>query len=365
MPLSLPHKTPSPIEPPYTREELLPLSIEKSSTPNLHHLVVATKSKPGLDLLLYSARRGGYATHILGAADARPIGHHTTPLCMFDCPTAFGLKLILVKEAVAALPPRDWVLFTDAYDVIFSRPAPELLAALEAWEASAPAGVDLLFGAEKFEWPDGNLPGYAARGPAPYPFLNSGVYAGRAAAVLASVSDGYDLSTDDQRFFTEKFVGSHAKPRGSASSRIALDENQNIFANFAGTNGDVDWFVDHSRILFGSARTAPIVLHFNSGLGKRHMLKVAAAALGPAGAALADVAQYDGNEIRELFLNPAKNILLSFLPYMVRAALSAAHLGDAAAFSVALALVLALFSLSGCSARWLRARRSDPEKWAA
>jgi hypothetical protein len=391
---NLPHPSllpPSPSEPEYTPLDILPLPLSASSAPTLHHLVVATKAKPGLDLLLLSARRYGYATNVLGVTDARPIGHHTTTLCLFDCPPAFGLKMTLVKEAVELLPPTDWVLFTDAYDVIFSRPAHDLLAALEDWEAAAPPGVDLLFGGEKFEWPDENLPGYAARGSADYPFLNSGVYAGRASAVLAAVSSGYDISTNDQRFFTEMLVGSQAKPRAPTQTHLVLDKHQSIFANFAGTSVGTDWVIEGTRILFinkeAAATTAtttttvtpppptralPAVLHFNS-VGKKHMFSVISAVLGPAGAAIADAAQFDGNEIRELFLQPAKTALLSPLPRFVRAMLVKARLGDAAAIAIAILLTFILCFVTGCSkhlSRLLPSQRriidsATTEKWSA
>jgi hypothetical protein len=374
---------------PFSRADVQPLAASPLA-PTLHHLVVATKHKPGLDLLLLSARRLGYATRVLGAADARPIGHHTTPLCLFDCPPAFGLKMTLVKEAVAALPPRDWVLFTDAYDVVFARPAADLVRALEAWEARAPPGAALVFGAEKLAWPDAGLPGYAARSAArvaaggaaadAYPFLNSGVYAGRAAAVLAAVAGGYDIRTNDQRFFTEMLVGSAAAPRAPAAARVALDDAQALFANFAGTAAGADWRIEPrgggdaggggggaapawspARVLFpapggGGAAHEPFVLHFNS-FGKRHLLAVAAATHGAAGAALGDVAQHDGDEVRELFLQPAKAVLLAPLPRAARAALVAARAGDAAAAAMVVALVAAAArGAAGCVRRRAAAR---------
>lgn len=294
---------------------------------------------------------------------------------MFDCPPAFGLKMTLVKEAVELLPPRDWVLFTDAYDVVFARPAPELLAALEAWETAAPPGMDLLFGAEKFEWPDENLPGYATRETASYPYLNSGVYAGRAAAVLAAVSSGYDISTNDQRFFTEMLVGSATKQRANSETHLLLDKDQSIFANFAGTQAAADWVIDGSRVTFKNDATVhslPFVLHFNS-VGKKHMFSVVSAVLGAAGAIIADAAQFDGNEIRELFLQPVKTILLSPLPRAARAVLVRARMGDAAALAIAATLIFALCTATGCAARIARlrggGRRVDPvtdtEKWSA
>lgn len=346
------------VPPLHSAADVSPLPASQSTAPSLHHLVVATKAKPGLSLLLLSARRFGYATTVLGGGDARPIGHHTTTLCLFDCPPSFGLKMTLVKEAVAALPPDDWVLFTDAYDVVFARAAEELVADLVAWEARAPHGARILFGAEKLAWPDEGLPGYAARGGAAYPFLNSGVYAGRAAAILDAVSDGYDISTNDQRFFTQKLVGTAAAPLQREDARVELDEAQAVFSNFAGTAPGADWEIawpahapadaGHGAVVFthAGARARPAVLHFNS-FGKVHMHRVAHAVLGSAASAIADLAQWDGNEVRELFLLPARAAILSLLPRRVRHPLADAQLSDLAAAALALAAVLLVVRFTG------------------
>ena len=346
------------VPPLYADTDVFPLPASKSTAPSLHHLVVATKSKPGLSLLLLSARRFGYATSVLGGGDSRPIGHHTTTLCLFDCPPSFGLKMTLVKEVVSALPPDDWVLFTDAYDVVFARPAEELVADLVAWESRAPHGAKILFGAEKLAWPDEGLPGYAARGSAPYPFLNSGVYAGRASAILEAVSDGYDISTNDQRFFTQKLVGTAAAPLQREDSRVELDETQSIFSNFAGTTMGADWEIawpahapadpGHGSVVFTHAgsRARPAVLHFNS-FGKVHMHRVAYAVLGAAASAIADLAQWDGNEVRELFLLPARAAILSPLPLRLRYPLADAQLCDVVAAAIALAAALLVVRYTG------------------
>jgi len=172
-----------------------------------------------------------------------------------------------------------------------------------------------------------------------------------------------------------------------------LDTHQSIFANFAGTSVGTDWVIEGTRILFINkeaaataaattttttgttppppTRALPAVLHFNS-VGKKHMFSVISAVLGPAGAAIADAAQFDGNEIRELFLQPAKTALLSPLPRFVRAMLVKARLGDAAAIAIAILLTFILCFVTGCSkhlSRFLPSQRrmdsATTEKWSA
>ena len=106
--------------------------------------------------------------------------------------------------------------------VAFARPA-AAVAPAEPPSPSAPPR--LLFTAEVYEWPDVGRP-YATRH-LRLPFLNSGVYAGRAAAVLRAVdSGGYDLNTDDQRFFTgHYFAQAPVAVRSCARTlRLAQDE---------------------------------------------------------------------------------------------------------------------------------------------
>lgn len=280
---------------------------------NLHHLVVATKRRPGLDLLRLSASQLGYRTTVLGANDSRPLGHWAQ---------AFGLKMFLMRDAVAALPPDDWVLFTDAYDVIFQRPAAELVGALEAWEARAGpnrSAPRLLFTAEVYEWPDVGRP-YATRH-LRLPFLNSGVYAGRAAAVLRAVdSGGYDLSTDDQRFFTGHYFA-------QAPVAVELDHAAAVFACLAGLKEEEFSLVGGGgggtpALVVpapgdGVAGAAPFVLHFNGANGKVHMYRAVAHVMGEAGARVAERAAWEGG-VSFILLAPSRELMVALLPWGVR-----------------------------------------------
>ena len=291
------------------------------STP-LHHLVVATRHKPGLDLLLLSARSFGYRSTVLGRNDSRPLGHWDK---------AFGLKLLLIRDAVAALPPRDWVIFTDAYDALFQRPAVDLVAALEAREA-VDAAHALIFTAETYEWPDSGRP-YTTRGAYRLPFLNSGVYAGRAANLLASLSDGFTLETDDQRFFTTQYFDKSGKKPG-----VAIDHGAKFFVCLAGLDrGEYELGVRRGgkstpivRLTEKSiAGAEPFVVHLNGNIGKAHMYRVASHLFGDAGARLAEIAQWDGSVIGYV-LWPLILLSYALLPWRVRSALSDAEIANEA-----------------------------------
>jgi len=333
-----------------------PPAAPPASPRNLHHLVVATKRRPGLDLLLLSASQLGYRTTVLGANETRPLGHWSQ---------AFGLKMMLMRDAVAALPPDDWVLFTDAYDVIFQRSATELLDALQAWEArsggpnrSAPR---LLFTAEVYEWPDVGLP-YATRH-LRLPFLNSGVYAGRAAAVLRAVdSGGYDLRTDDQRFFTGQYFA-------QAPVAVELDHAAAVFACLAGLReaqfslagggsggGGAPLLVPAPGE--GVAGSVPHVLHFNGANGKVHMYRAVAHVMGEVGARVAERAAWEGG-VSFILLAPSRELMVALLPWGVRRRLNQVPgLPDAAAVALTAG---ALWAAAVAATEW-RARAARVEK---
>ncbi len=319
-----------------------PPAASLSPTTPLHHLVVATRHKPGLDLLLLSARSFGYRSTVLGRNDSRPLGHWDK---------AFGLKLLLIRDAVAALPPRDWVIFTDAYDALFQRAAGDLVAALEAREA-ADAAHALLFTAETYEWPDGGRP-YTTRTQHRLPYLNSGVYAGRAGSLAASLADGFTLETDDQRFFTTQYFDRSGRKPG-----VAIDHGAKFFVCLAGLERS-EYELGWRRGAGGKAAAAaaapvvrlteksiagaePFVVHLNGNIGKAHMYRVAAHLFGDAGARLAEIAQWDGS-VTGYVLWPFILLSYALLPWRARSALSDAGVANEAV--VALSILVAALSV--------------------
>ena len=84
------------------------------------HITIADKPHEGLRVLKHSAERLGIETRILGLGTRQLIGHGKN---------GFGLKLSALKQAVTALPFEQFVLFTDAFDVILQ----SSLAPLTEW----------------------------------------------------------------------------------------------------------------------------------------------------------------------------------------------------------------------------------------
>ena len=285
----------------------------------------------------------GYNSTVLGLNDPRPLGHWDK---------MFGLKLLLVRDALANLSPKDWVLFTDAYDVLLLRPAYDFVEALEAREARDPSH-SLVFNAEKFEWPDRGKPYTNKKRRLPY--LNSGVYAGRVGALSLALAEGFNLDTDDQRFFTSEYF----EEKGFPAMGIAIDHSAALFVCLAGFQRD-DYELGWRKGAGGSDAPLPIVrlrqpelggsepyiVHFNGNIGKVHIYRVATHAFGHAGAVLAERAQWEGS-ISGYLLWPARAVYMAALPWRVRAILNKAELTDHAAvatFAAFAALFVRLFA---------------------
>ena len=172
------------------------------------HITVSNKPHPGLDALLVSCKKFEFETRVLGMGSKTPIGHKTG---------GFGLKLELLKKELELLPPEQLVLFTDAYDVIVQHS----LAELEQWFQDAENTNTVLFAAESSKWPleIDNL-FYPPPLNFPMPYLNSGVFAGRARSILGLLQEPFTSTTDDQGYYSKQFL--------SGKSCIKLDHRAQL-----------------------------------------------------------------------------------------------------------------------------------------
>lgn len=196
------------------------------------HLTVSNKPHPGLDLLLLSAKH--VETRVLGMGTRTAIGHFGK---------GFGLKLDLLKSELLLLPPMTKVLFTDAYDVLLNGPT----TGLEKWLDDHPGKV--LFAAEKGKWPYADI--VYPKVTFPFPYLNSGVFAGHAKDILSLLKVPFDTKTDDQGYYTLQYVNGNT---------IVLDHKAEFFQCLYG----VDDFTD-----------LPLVTHLNNGKTRvKHIRRV-------------------------------------------------------------------------------------------
>jgi len=234
------------------------------------HLTVSNKPHPGLDALLLSAKHFSLKSRVLGMGSTTPIGHQTG---------GFGLKLQLLKQELELLPPQQLVLFTDAYDVIVQ----SSLDPLQNWLQTNPQKV--LFAAERTKWPlDMEDLFYPSPLHFPYPYLNSGLFAGSAQAILSLLQVPFSNTTDDQGYYSRQFL--------SGTSCIVLDHRAEYFQCMEGLtrdqlllhprqggHGTVE--IQHKAGKDSWTTTAPL-LHLNNGTTRaRYFSTVIQTVLGP------------------------------------------------------------------------------------
>lgn len=204
------------------------------------HLTVSNKPHPGLDLLLASsAQIPRLQTRVLGLGHGTPIGHGGK---------GFGLKLELLKQELLLLPPLQPVLFTDAWDVLLQGSIEPLLDWLKKNEDK------VLFSAETNKWPNKDLM-YPLPLTFPFPYLNSGVFMGRAKDLLELLQKPFDAKTDDQGYYSEQFVA-------QKDEKIVLDSDASYFLCMHGVLKE-DVHVVKGKFIY--KQKIPTVVHLNNG----------------------------------------------------------------------------------------------------
>jgi hypothetical protein len=224
-------------------------------TPKLRVVTVATSERPELTLLRNSVKKStGIDLETLGLGTVYP---------------GLGFKIVLINEWLKDVPDHDFVLFTDAYDVVFLAPASELFA--RYYEFCAP----MVFGAELACNPDYSLKGILPdHDPVKQPmkYLNSGTYMGSAGDIKKMTKQVIDditahlpnaevAAVNDQRWYWRHWL--------LHPEQIALDTKASMFHTLHGT--EADQFValqdPVGTILSNITNTMPCIVHGN-GEGK-------------------------------------------------------------------------------------------------
>lgn len=188
-------------------------------------------------------------------------------------------KLEAAHEYAASLPSNDLLLFTDAFDVLFSA-SPSYIE-----EKFFMQNYTILFSAECGCWPH-LMEDRAAcfdkypQSPTPYRYLNSGSWVGKAslaAEMLAEVirKAGNDFrNANDQKLVADMYI--------SGKYGIQLDFYNNIFQSMHMTldaplpycNPRPDIILNSNNTWYNKrTKATPAVFHFNGG-GKRHHLSM-------------------------------------------------------------------------------------------
>lgn len=167
------------------------------------HLTVSNRAHPGLDLLLESAR--ALKTRVLGTS--KTFGHGA----------GWGARLDIIKDEIKTLDPSLKVLVTDGWDVLINGSSKDL----EQWIDDHPGKV--LFAGEVFRHPYKDIHYPDSAGASPY--LNAGVFAGRAGDILEILQAPFDSKTDDQGYYTLQFL---------YGNKILVDAHSDFFLCLAG-----------------------------------------------------------------------------------------------------------------------------------
>ena len=222
-----------------------------------HGVVVVTyASHPGSDDKFCRSQRScaltGVRRHVLGWR--KPWNGLTT-------------KLSGTYAAIRKLPAECVVVFTDAYDVLFTQPISTIVARYRA------LGHALVFSAECGCWPQVlTAPGACSTSypisPTPYRFLNSGGWVGTVAAavpLLRHLVENIQTAANDQAMVSTLYISGHFD--------IRLDHEAAIFQSMHTVNDNtVVPNCDPRRLLDSDLRVAwtkkrPAIFHFN-GNGK-------------------------------------------------------------------------------------------------
>jgi hypothetical protein len=184
--------------------------------PKLYYITVATRPHHVLNKIIEQVQKQNEQIFVLGLQENRSIGWEGT--------ANFGVKLRETRDFLfhPQINPQDIVLFTDAYDVIYQGDFDEIVARF--LEFSKP----LVFGCETTCNPIPSYEQYYQIRSCEFPYLNSGLFIGRAWA-LRKCFAGYQYNDrdDDQGFWTVQFLDKN-------KDLFVLDYHNRIFLNTYG-----------------------------------------------------------------------------------------------------------------------------------
>jgi GR25 family glycosyltransferase involved in LPS biosynthesis len=132
-----------------------------------------------------------------------------------DFSTGGGVKLNLLRKKLAGMKPNDVVLFVDAYDVFIAAELDEIIRRFLAFK------TEVLFSAERYNWPDKHLSWPPSH--TPYRYLCSGMFMGRVQELRNMLSAPLKEDSSDQLFLQLQYL--------TGKFDCKLDKEQYIFTN--------------------------------------------------------------------------------------------------------------------------------------
>lgn len=162
-----------------------------------------------------------------------------------------GKKVVYLKQYLEQHFLPEYMIFTDCYDVVVLAEEDEVMATYKKYFDGK-----IVFGAERFCWPDKNRAAQYPSTPSSFKYLNSGLFMGPT-RLIQDLLDNAAISPtdDDQRFYTTLFL--------KQSQPIVLDYEGHIFQNLAGTQASEFSQTADGRIANNKNGHLPGFLHGN------------------------------------------------------------------------------------------------------
>jgi hypothetical protein len=209
----------------------------------IYYLTVATQPHVVLENLKRVVEKNGENIIVLGEEERRVIG--------WEAHRNFGIKLREVYNFIHQphIENNDLILFTDAYDVAYCGSQKEILDRYSTF------AKPIVFGSEVYCNPMPELATQYKNRTVEFPYLNSGLFLGRAGALRKCMSGYiYNDQHDDQLFWTRKLL---AYPE-----YIELDYENLLFLNTVGIDETkFSWNPEENRAYYKGKN--PLFVHVN------------------------------------------------------------------------------------------------------
>lgn len=209
----------------------------------------------GYEAFVASCVRHGIAPTILG----------------WDQPwTGLGCKPKLIKKAIEeGVVNADYIIFADAFDVVFARsPYTALQTFKDNWESQ----YRIMWNAERYCFPDESLAQFHPETPYPWKFLNSGLSIGKTQDYLQvltemkvdDIADDFQVNgiwshSNDQLNVQHKFLFGQCAPH---ELKMGLDSECSMFQTMIGETMDTFEWQD-GKLRNKITGQFPSALHFN------------------------------------------------------------------------------------------------------
>lgn len=170
----------------------------------------------------------------------------------------------------------EYLIFSNCYDVIFTAHPDDVAA---KWLSSVPcigAGEDVMFNCEKDFFPPGPLAKHFPDAGSPWRYLNSGMYIGRPASILAMLENMWLDEIHDDHTAQDDLHGGVRKVVNVVDQNwfqvayalqlvpITLDTRCEVFQCFSNCTWD-EFDLTGEKLVNKVTGTTPLIEHFNGG----------------------------------------------------------------------------------------------------